>query len=86
MTHAPTGPKTKGPKRNLVLTIALVVIVALVALLIGTELYVRHNVKQCMSSQFQSELGSQVDVGLSAKPVLLQAILWSQPYVIEGDF
>ncbi|MFC9787399.1 DUF2993 domain-containing protein [Rhodococcus sp. NPDC127528] len=72
---------TTRPKRNLVLTIALVVIVALVALLIGAELYVRHNVKQCMSSQFQSELGSQVDVGLSAKPVLLQAIDKKVPYI-----
>ncbi|TQF68555.1 DUF2993 domain-containing protein [Rhodococcus spelaei] len=78
---APNGPTTTRPKRNLVLTIALVVIVALVALLIGAELYVRHNVKQCMSSQFQSELGSQVDVGLSAKPVLLQAIDKKVPYI-----
>jgi hypothetical protein len=81
LASAPNGPTTTRPKRNLVLVIALVVIVALVALLIGAELYVRHNVKQCMSSQFQSELGSQVDVGLSAKPVLLQAVDKKVPYI-----
>ncbi|MGW0044962.1 LmeA family phospholipid-binding protein [Rhodococcus sp. NPDC003348] len=78
-THAPAA--STRPKRNRVLTISLVVIVALVAVLIGGELYVRHNVKQCMADQFQSQLGSQVDVGLSAKPVLLQAVDKKVPYI-----
>lgn len=79
--NAQYRPPTSGPKRNLALTIALVVIVALVAVLVGAEFYVRHNVKQCMAEQFQSELGSQVDVGLSAKPVLLQAVDKKVPYI-----
>ncbi|WP_345350330.1 DUF2993 domain-containing protein [Rhodococcus olei] len=80
-THAPSGPASTRSKRSLALTVALVVIVALVAALIGAELYVRHNVKQCMTSQFESQLGSQVDVGLSAKPVLLQAVDKKVPYI-----
>lgn len=79
--NAQYRPPTSGPKRNMALTIALVVIVALVAALVGAEFYIRHNVKQCMADQFQSELGSQVDVGLSAKPMLLQAIDKKVPYI-----
>ncbi|MCZ4555121.1 DUF2993 domain-containing protein [Rhodococcus maanshanensis] len=70
-----------GPKRNRTLLIVLIVIAALVAVLISAELYVRHNVKQCMAQQLESELGSQVDVGLSWKPVLLQAIDKNVPYI-----
>ncbi len=83
-TTAPTA--SARPKRSRALIVALVVIVALVAVLIGGELYVRHNVKQCMADQFESQLGSQVDVGLSAKPVLLQAIDKSVPHItIDSD-
>ena len=70
-----------GPKRNRTLLIVLIVIAALVAVLISAELYVRHNVKQCMAQQLESELGSQVDVGSSWKPVLLQAIDKNVPYI-----
>ncbi|MFD4292238.1 DUF2993 domain-containing protein [Rhodococcus sp. NPDC058505] len=78
-TQAPTA--STRTKRTRALTIALVVIVALVAVLIGGELYLRNNVKQCLASQFESQLGSQVDLGLSPKPVLLQAIDKKVPYV-----
>lgn len=70
MTVAANNPRP----RNRVLIILLVVIAVLVAALVGGELYVRNQVKTCMADQFQSELGSQVDVGLSWKPVLLQAV------------
>src|SRR6478609_7975534 len=83
-TTAPTA--SARPKRSRALIVAIVVIVALVAVLIGGELYVRHNVKQCMADQFESQLGSQVDVGLSAKPVLLQSIDKNVPYItIDSD-
>lgn len=70
-----------GPNHNRALLIVLIVIAALVAALIAAELFVRHNTKQCMAEQFESELGSQVDVGLSWKPVLLQAVDKKVPYI-----
>ncbi len=80
-THAPSGPTGTRSKRTLVLTAVLVVIALIAAGLIGAELYVRNNVKQCMASQFESQLGSQVDIELSAKPVLLQAVDKKVPYI-----
>jgi type II secretory pathway pseudopilin PulG len=81
---APTA--SARPKRSRALIVIVVVIVALAAVLIGGEFYVRNNVKQCMADQFESQLGSQVDVGLSAKPVLLQAIDKKVPHItIDSD-
>ncbi|MGW1743602.1 LmeA family phospholipid-binding protein [Nocardia sp. NPDC001965] len=52
--------------------IALVtVIVLVVAALIGGEAYARHRIASCISSQFEKEMGSQIDVGFGAKPLLL---------------
>ncbi|MFC4605213.1 DUF2993 domain-containing protein [Rhodococcus kronopolitis] len=79
--NAQPRPATSPPKRNRTLLIILAVIVALVAALVGAELYVRHSVKQCMADQFQSELGSKVAVDLSAKPMLLQVLDKSVPYI-----
>ncbi|MFD4181684.1 DUF2993 domain-containing protein [Rhodococcus sp. NPDC058514] len=73
--------KNSGSNNNRALLIVLIVIAALVAALIAAELFVRHNVKQCMADQFESELGSQVDVDLSWKPVLLQAVDKNVPYI-----
>lgn len=81
MTSATHAPSASTPRRNRALIVVMVVIVALLAVLIGGELYVRHNVKQCMADQFESQIGSQVDVGLSAKPVLLQAIDKKVPHI-----
>lgn len=75
-----------APKRHRALVISLVVIAALAMALIGGELFVRHKVKTCMADQFQSQLGSQVDVGLSWKPVLLQSLDKKIPYItIDSD-
>lgn len=64
----------------------MIVVAALVAALIAGELYVRHQVKSCMAQQFESQLGSQVDVGLAWKPVLLQSLDNEVPYItIDSD-
>ncbi|MGC0365509.1 hypothetical protein ABH922_003493 [Rhodococcus sp. 27YEA15] len=82
MTVAANNPRP----RNRVLVALLVVIAVLVAALIGGEFFVRNQIKSCMADQFQSELGSQVDVGLSWKPVLLQAVDKKVPYItIDSD-
>ncbi|QNG19888.1 DUF2993 domain-containing protein [Rhodococcus triatomae] len=73
--------RTDGKKRNRVLVVALVLVAVLVAAFAASELYLRRQVQSCMASQFESQLGSKVDVGLSWKPVLLQSIDKRVPYV-----
>lgn len=81
---SPSRPPTS--KRNRIVLIALLVVGALVVALVAGEIYARHTVKNCMAGQFESELGTQVDVGLSAKPVLLQMVDKNVPYVtIDSD-
>ena len=86
---SPTSPTSSRPptsKRSRLVLISLLVVGALVVALGAGELYARHTVKNCMAGQFESELGTQVDVGLSAKPVLLQMIDKNAPYVtIDSD-
>lgn len=79
--NAPQMPTAPKPKRRKTLVISLFVVAALVVAVIGGELFVRQRATSCMESQFQSQLGSQVDVGLSWKPVLLQMAGKSIPYV-----
>ncbi|MEV0948004.1 DUF2993 domain-containing protein [Rhodococcus sp. NPDC049939] len=82
-----TATRTNSaPRSNRVLVISLVVIALLAGVLVGGELFVRHNVKTCMADQFESQLGSQVDIGLSWKPVLLQSIDGNIPHLsISSD-
>lgn len=79
--NAPQMPAAPKPKRRKALVITLVVVAALVVALVGGELFVRQRATSCMESQFQSQLGTPVDVGLSWKPVLLQLADKSIPYV-----
>ncbi|NUS42634.1 MAG: DUF2993 domain-containing protein [Mycobacteriaceae bacterium] len=53
---------------------AALVAALLVAVLIGGEAYARHVVKDCLTSQFREQLGSDVDVRLGGKPVLVEMI------------
>ena len=59
-------------KRTRLVTIAVVLVAALVAVLVGAEVYVRNRATTCLAQSFESELGTGVDVDLSWKPVLLQ--------------
>jgi hypothetical protein len=83
----PAPPRNRS-SRNRVLVIVIVIVLLIGAAIVGAELYARHSVVNCMTEQFESDLGSQVDIGLSAKPVLLQAIDKQVPHVTiesEGD-
>ncbi|MEV6137345.1 DUF2993 domain-containing protein [Nocardia sp. NPDC051990] len=54
------------------LVIALVVVAILLAtVLVGGELYARHQVSRCISTQFEKDMGSKIDVGFGAKPMLI---------------
>ncbi|MBJ8339740.1 DUF2993 domain-containing protein [Antrihabitans sp. YC3-6] len=72
--------------RNKAVLISTLVVAALVAALIAGEVIARHTAKKCMSQQFESQLGTQVDIGLSVKPMLLQLIDKKVPYVtVDSD-
>ena len=79
--NAPQMPTPPKPKRRKAVTISLIVVAALVVALIGGELFLRQRATSCMESQFESQLGSPVDVSLSWKPVLLQMTGKNVPYV-----
>ncbi|MCK8669921.1 DUF2993 domain-containing protein [Rhodococcus sp. HM1] len=73
-------------KRSTLATVAAVVVVALVAVLVGAEVYVRNRATTCLAQSLESELGTGVDVDLSWKPVLLQAIDKKVPSVtLDSD-
>ncbi|MGA9873466.1 MAG: DUF2993 domain-containing protein [Rhodococcus sp. (in: high G+C Gram-positive bacteria)] len=54
--------------------IAVLVVLVLVAALLGGELFVRQQIKSCLAGQLESEIGSQVDVGLGWKPILVSLV------------
>ncbi|WP_433712019.1 LmeA family phospholipid-binding protein [Nocardia sp. CA-084685] len=63
-------PPPRGNRRALV--IALVVVTILLAtVLVGGEAYARHQVSRCISSQFEKDMGSKIDVSFGAKPMLI---------------
>ncbi|MGS2807079.1 LmeA family phospholipid-binding protein [Nocardia sp. MW-W600-9] len=67
-TQTPQRPKVG--RRTLV--IALVVVAALlVAAIVSTEAYARHQISRCISSSFEQQMGSSIDVGFGPKPMLL---------------
>lgn len=69
------GMTTSAPRRRSRLPlVAAVVVIALVAALIGGEVYARNRVSQCLATQFQNDLGSKVDVDLGWQPVLLSLV------------
>lgn len=71
LTDDTQPPAPRRNRRNILVVTSVAVVVALVACLVGGEFYVRHKVKSCLSSQFQNAIGTPVDVGLGATPVLV---------------
>lgn len=61
-------------RRSTAPLIAVSVVVVLLVAVIGGELFVRQQIKSCLAGQLESELGSQVEVGLGLKPVLLSLV------------
>lgn len=65
------SPSTLKVNRR-ALVIALVVVAILLAtVLVGGEAYARHQVSRCISSQFEKDMGSKIDVSFGPKPMLL---------------
>lgn len=67
-TKSLSAPKVS---RRTVAIAVITVVVLVVAALIGGEAYARHKIAGCISAQFEKEMGSQIDVGFGAKPLLL---------------
>jgi hypothetical protein len=65
---------TAARPRRLLTVIAVALVVALVAVLVGGEIYARHRVKSCLSNQLGSQFGTKVSVGLGLKPVLIDML------------
>lgn len=57
-------------RRTLVIAIA-VVAALIVGVLGGTEAYARNKISSCISSQFEREMKSSIDVGFGLKPMLV---------------
>jgi len=82
-------PKTRNTpmvsRRTLVIALVTVVVL-LAAALVGGEAYARHQVANCMSSQFEREMDSKIDVGFGTKPVLLTWMDGSLPHLnVKSD-
>lgn len=85
---APVAPgkvaKSAPSKRNTKKWVGLGLVGALllvIAGLGGTEFYLRHEVKQCISKAFGSLTGETATVALSSKPMLLQVLAKEIPFV-----
>ncbi|WP_280339764.1 LmeA family phospholipid-binding protein [Nocardia neocaledoniensis] len=67
-TQTPQRPKVG--RRTLVIAV-VVVAVLLVAAIVSTEAYARHQISRCISSSFEQQMGSSIDVSFGPKPMLL---------------
>ncbi|CAM4373973.1 DUF2993 domain-containing protein [Nocardia ninae] len=82
-----TQPRpTKTITRRALLIALTVVAILLATALAGGEAYARHTVSQCISTQFEKEMGSKIDVGFGAKPMLITWIDGKVPTVkVDSD-
>ncbi|MFI7668637.1 DUF2993 domain-containing protein [Nocardia sp. NPDC049526] len=65
------SPSTlKVNRRALVITLVVVAIL-LATVLVGGEAYARYQVSRCISTQFEKDMGSKIDVSFGAKPMLI---------------
>ncbi|MGW4531582.1 LmeA family phospholipid-binding protein [Nocardia sp. NPDC004340] len=68
---------SSGPKRSRKKTLLIVALVAALLIaggLAGGEAWARHKVEKCISSQFEAQMGSKIDVSFGWKPLLLTMI------------
>ncbi|WP_086008075.1 LmeA family phospholipid-binding protein [Nocardia concava] len=65
------SPGKPRNRKKALLIVGLVVALLLVGGLAGGEAYARHKVESCISSQFEAQMGSKIDVSFGWKPLLL---------------
>jgi hypothetical protein len=78
--YEPEPPRKSPNRRGIIILVVALVASLLVVGVVGGEIYMRHKIKECIASSF-SQVGSNVEVGLSAKPVLLQLLTGKLDYV-----
>jgi DUF2993 family protein len=82
---APGGPAPRpvGGRKigQILLIVAIVIALSAVAILAGGEAYARRSVQRCVSTQFEKEMGSKVNVGFGPKPMLITMFDGKLPYV-----
>lgn len=76
----PGPPRKSLNRRGIIILVVALVLSLIVVGVAGGEVYMRHKIKDCITSSF-SQVGSDVQVGLSAKPVLLQLLVGKLDYV-----
>ncbi|WP_227997267.1 LmeA family phospholipid-binding protein [Nocardia australiensis] len=64
-------PSTKTISRRTLVIALVVVATLLVGVVVGGEAYARHTVSRCISTQFEKDMGSKIDVGFGWKPMLI---------------
>ncbi|MBF6163836.1 DUF2993 domain-containing protein [Streptomyces gardneri] len=72
---------TSTVNRRALLIAVTVVAILLATVLVGGEAYARHRVSNCISSQFEKEMGSKIDVSFGPKPMLITWIDGKVPTV-----
>ena len=70
-TGRPSGPRNV---RRTILIIGLVIALVAVGSVAATEAYFRHKTQNCIATQVEQSLGSNVSVGLGPRPVLLTGL------------
>lgn len=65
------APATRPVNRRTLVIVIVVVAVLLATTLVAGEAYARHTVSRCISTQFEKEMGSRIDVGFGMKPMLI---------------
>lgn len=79
-------PSTMTITRRTLLIALIVVAILLTTALVGGEAYARHTVSRCISTQFEKEMGSKIDVSFGAKPMLITWIDGKVPTVkVDSD-
>ncbi|MEU7215432.1 LmeA family phospholipid-binding protein [Nocardia iowensis] len=74
-------PSTMTINRRALLIALIVIAILLATILVGGEAYARHTVSRCVSTQFEKEMGSKIDVSFGAKPMLITWIDGKVPTV-----
>lgn len=74
-------PRKRRGRAKIALVVVLALVAVLVAVGVGSEFYLRHRVSDCLARSVEQSVGSDVDVTISSKPMLLQMLDGTTPYV-----
>ncbi|MGB3709651.1 LmeA family phospholipid-binding protein [Gordonia sp. (in: high G+C Gram-positive bacteria)] len=76
-----TSPSKKRPRGRTIGLVALAVVLALIIAGVGTELYMRHKVTNCLQTSFENLTGASTDVSVSRSPIVFSVVSGEVPWV-----